>query len=483
MPAFLLHKRHCTNEWPVIFSTDDIIGEEELKTNGDEVINESAPKRNCVGGDEVQLDNRCSTTVIPTDNTVNPSNVAQIQTALASLQRQQMLQLQLIQQIYSQLLGDKTANGHDAAVSDDQIIYDTSSTTPTTTNLDSLKIQVMSSLKEMEQNVTQQINEQRKADSCLDRLYRNKCQLCGKCVSNVEQLQNHLRTVHSQELNLPYACKKCPARFASRDELKDHIDEMHHRKNDDEILLDVVDVNEEEARPKSYPNNSYGNLTSSDDGDEAKSDPGTYRLCYKLMPNDSDELSTISSPENSMYTGNDDLTNSGRSHSETPVGDYGTNSVTSLAGVCESSPLDLSTNPSSSLPTVIKHPTTLSSTQTPSNIVGESMKFDPFMIFPNFSAVSNRSKTPTGDVDDDWESLMEIQNTDEAAKIRQLVGDKETKVTDPNQCMICHRILSCKSALQMHYRTHTGTRPFKCKVCQRAFTTKVKNIRVSVSPA
>uniref|UniRef100_A0A0N5C414 C2H2-type domain-containing protein n=1 Tax=Strongyloides papillosus TaxID=174720 RepID=A0A0N5C414_STREA len=74
--------------------------------------------------------------------------------------------------------------------------------------------------------------------------------------------------------------------------------------------------------------------------------------------------------------------------------------------------------------------------------------------------------------DDDWETLMEISNTDETEKIRQMVGDKAIPVTDPNQCLLCRRVLSCKSALQMHYRTHTGERPFKCKICQRAFTTK-----------
>lgn len=59
-------------------------------------------------------------------------------------------------------------------------------------------------------------------------------------------------------------------------------------------------------------------------------------------------------------------------------------------------------------------------------------------------------------VDEDWESMMEVTSTDEMAKVRQLVGGKESKITDPNQCLICERVLSCKSALQMHYRTHTG---------------------------
>ncbi|XP_037297840.1 homeotic protein spalt-major isoform X3 [Manduca sexta] len=39
-------------------------------------------------------------------------------------------------------------------------------------------------------------------------------------------------------------------------------------------------------------------------------------------------------------------------------------------------------------------------------------------------------------------------------------------------CSICYKTFACNSALEIHYRSHTKERPFKCTICDRGFSTK-----------
>uniref|UniRef100_F6VRW9 C2H2-type domain-containing protein n=1 Tax=Ciona intestinalis TaxID=7719 RepID=F6VRW9_CIOIN len=69
----------------------------------------------------------------------------------------------------------------------------------------------------------------------------------------------------------------------------------------------------------------------------------------------------------------------------------------------------------------------------------------------------------------------------ETSKLQQLVDQIDKgKELEKNECHICHRVLSCQSALKLHYRTHTGERPYKCDLCSRAFTTR-GNLRTHYS--
>ena len=136
-------------------------------------------------------------------------------------------------------------------------------------------------------------------------------------------------------------------------------------------------------------------------------------------------------------------------------------------------PLSLLSSMSTSLPAFTSQPFSSSfsvhGATIATSLISPHAHLSPF----DFDSTSVYFRSPSlhSKREDPLEEFMDVQKS-ETSKMEQLVKNIDRKLTDPNQCAICYRTLSCKSALQMHYRTHTGERPFRCKLCGRAFTTK-----------
>lgn len=55
---------------------------------------------------------------------------------------------------------------------------------------------------------------------------------------------------------------------------------------------------------------------------------------------------------------------------------------------------------------------------------------------------------------------------------RQILESLSSVARGQTTCQICFKTFACNSALEIHYRSHTKERPFKCTVCDRGFSTK-----------
>ena len=59
---------------------------------------------------------------------------------------------------------------------------------------------------------------------------KNRCNICEKKFSKIEELMNHQQIMHSNELK--YDCKKCNEFFSSMEEMRTHLQKYHSYKKD-----------------------------------------------------------------------------------------------------------------------------------------------------------------------------------------------------------------------------------------------------------
>ncbi|XP_027000276.1 sal-like protein 4 [Tachysurus fulvidraco] len=243
-----------------------------------------------------------------------------------------------------------------------------------------------------------------------EQMYKHKCKFCGKTFGNDSALQIHLRS-HTGER--PFKCNICGNRFTTKGNLKVHF--QRHKEKYPHIKMNPHPVPEHLDNIPTNNGIPYGMSVPIEESNFVDSKP------------------VLGLPSTGVHS-------------------------TALQGF----------KPSFDAPV-----TGDLYTHRPSSSGSDGASISSGM-FNNEVGLDQNKETS-----DPLGSLHQIdgngglgENGSGTAKLQQMVDGLEKRTNDPNECLICHRVLSCQSSLKMHYRTHTGERPYKCKICGRAFSTK-----------
>ncbi|XP_018548619.1 sal-like protein 4 [Lates calcarifer] len=241
--------------------------------------------------------------------------------------------------------------------------------------------------------------------------YKHKCKYCGKTFGNDSALQIHLRS-HTGER--PFKCNICGNRFTTKGNLK-----VHFQRHKDK-----------------YPNISMNPHPVPEHLDNIPTSSGIpFGMSVPMDESNMSEMKPL------------------LSH---PAAGFHPSSIPGFKTTFDSFGGDpFSQRPS---PSTSDGPPSASS-----NVFGQETGLD-----------SNQkdAKELLGALHHMNGNALPGEQSSGTAKLQQMVDGLEKRTNDPNECVICHRVLSCQSSLKMHYRTHTGERPYKCKICGRAFSTK-----------
>ncbi|MBN3272133.1 SALL1 protein, partial [Polyodon spathula] len=297
--------------------------------------------------------------------------------------------------------------------------------------------------------------------------FKHKCRFCAKVFGSDSALQIHLRS-HTGER--PYKCNICGNRFSTRGNLKVHF--QRHLEKYPHIQMNPYPVPEHLDNIPTSTGIPYGMSMPPEKPVTSWLDtkpvmPTLTTSVGLLLPPTMPSLPAfIKKEENHVLpvTSPPSPVKSDSGAAEPPSVKRNDSMLEGEGGALPTSngKIEEEINQSSNSPTYMSY----SSAQKSAADQGSNCS-PPFTSNPLMPLMSEqfKAKFPFG-------GLLDTTQTSETSKLQQLVENIDKKVSDPNECVVCHRVLSCHSALKMHYRTHTGERPFKCKVCGRAFTTK-----------
>ncbi|NP_002959.2 sal-like protein 1 isoform a [Homo sapiens] len=300
--------------------------------------------------------------------------------------------------------------------------------------------------------------------------FKHKCRFCAKVFGSDSALQIHLRS-HTGER--PFKCNICGNRFSTKGNLKVHF--QRHKEKYPHIQMNPYPVPEHLDNIPTSTGIPYGMSIPPEKPVTSWLDTKpvlptlTTSVGLPLPPTLPSLIPFIKTEEPAPIPISHSATSPpGSVKSDSGGPESATRNLGGLPEEAEGSTLPPSGGKSEESGMVTNSVPTASSSvlSSPAADCGPAGSATTFTnpLLPLMSE-QFKAKFPFG-------GLLDSAQASETSKLQQLVENIDKKATDPNECIICHRVLSCQSALKMHYRTHTGERPFKCKICGRAFTTK-----------
>lgn len=287
--------------------------------------------------------------------------------------------------------------------------------------------------------------------SSKESLFKHRCRFCAKAFGSDSALQIHL---HSHAGERPFKCNICGNRFSTRGNLKVHC--QRHKEKYPHIQMNPYFVPEHLDNIQSSAGIPFLMSLSPEKAAAGwlDSSPSTTAMTSgSLEQPGSTNLSSCIKKEENLISVPIPLSQGDLYFNSAAIKDFRSKA-----------------NPKKTLESVeTRKQRTMnikSEDVEPSfNIVSKMMTTKPE---GSVSVIPNPFTIPSSSLLSGFLSLKHSNNPKH--QLPSVIPDK--RVSDPNECVICHRTLSCQSALRMHFRTHTGERPYQCKLCGRAFTTK-----------